>query len=33
MMRLLIEHKVEIAPQDAEVVIDCWEKLAINGGR
>ena len=33
MKRKLAEAKVAIRPEDAEVVIDCWEKVSINERR
>lgn len=33
MKRKMAEEKINIQPQDAEIVIDCWEKCAVNENR
>ena len=33
MIELLQKHEVKILPKDAELVIDLWEKIAVNDGK
>lgn len=33
MIDLLKKHEVKILPKDAELVIDLWEKIAVNDGK